>query len=133
MVMSKQVITRRNLPHWYVPDAAHFITYRLYGSLPRQALEQLQAKKRALLDRAPPPNYTPAQHRERVHKQLFAAYDDWLDRPGEPRWLANPTIAALIRGNLYQHDNEKYHLMVYCVMSNHVHVLLQPRDAARAA
>jgi putative DNA methylase len=131
--MNKQVITRRNLPHWYVPGAAHFITYRLYGSLPQQALEQLQAKKQALLERALPPNYTPAQYRERVHKQLFAAYDDWLDRPGEPHWLANPKIAALIRGNLYHHDSEKYHLMAYCVMSNHVHVLLQPWDATRAA
>lgn len=25
---SPETITRRNLPHWYMPGAAHFVTYR---------------------------------------------------------------------------------------------------------
>jgi putative DNA methylase len=67
-----------------------------------------------------------AQHRERIHKQFFAAYDRYLDHTCEIDWLARPEVAAVIRGNLYHHNGGKCHLMAYCVMSNHVHVLSQP-------
>jgi putative DNA methylase len=40
--------------------------------------------------------------------------------------LSNPAIAALIRDNLNQHNGTKYHLLSYCVMPNHVHILIQP-------
>src|SRR5947209_3381949 len=47
--MTREVITRRNLPHWYVPGAAHFVTFRLAGTLPRDVVERLQQRKEQLL------------------------------------------------------------------------------------
>jgi hypothetical protein len=47
----KEVITRGVLPHWYVPGAAHFVTYRLADTLPVVVLQALRAKKKALLER----------------------------------------------------------------------------------
>ena len=44
-------ITRRILPHWYVPGAMHFLTFRLAGSLPAQVLEELRLEKERLLRR----------------------------------------------------------------------------------
>jgi putative DNA methylase len=35
-------------------------------------------------------------------------------------------VALIIRENLYHHDGAKYHLLAYCIMPNHVHVLFQP-------
>jgi len=127
--MSLEKITRRTLPHWYVPGAAHFITYRLFGSIPVTVLDQLRTRKLELLNRSPKADQTVRQHRELVHKQLFALYDSWLDRGGDARWLADPRIAAVVRSNLYHHNGSKYHLLAYCIMSNHVHVLLQPVNA----
>ena len=75
-----ETVTRRNLPHWYVPGAAHFVTYRLHGSLPQSVLNELHNQKEALLKRKPPPGLSTFQYRERVHKQLFGLYDQWLDR-----------------------------------------------------
>jgi len=125
-----EVITRRLLPHWYMPGAPHFVTYRLYGSLPQQALEQMRSRKALLLRQRVSAGCSPRQHRERAHKQMFADYDQWLDRSYESHrrdgWLANPRVASLVRSNLYHHHGTKYHLMAYCVMPNHVHVLLQP-------
>jgi 2'-5' RNA ligase len=43
--ISGEVVTRRNLPHWYVPNAFHFITFRLAGTIPREKLEELIAGK----------------------------------------------------------------------------------------
>jgi REP-associated tyrosine transposase len=126
----QEVITRRYLPHWFVPGAAHFITYRLYGTLPASALQELRSRKEALLQQKPKAGETPAQHRAGVHKRLFGIYDSHLDKGSGVRWLAEPTVAALVRSNLYHHHNGKYHLLAYCIMPNHVHALLTPMDRA---
>jgi putative DNA methylase len=125
---SQEVITRRNLPHWYVPGAAHFITYRLWGTLDSERRQELTAHKESLLGQGAPPGTPLAQYRATVHKRLFGLYDSQLDGNRSIRWLADPQIAALIRSNLYHHDGGKYHLLAYCIMPNHVHVLLQSID-----
>ena len=124
-----EIITRNHLPHWYVPGAMHFITYRLAGTLPMHVIENLRARKAHLL-RQKPDDLTLPAHRERVHKQLFAHYDRYLDQSHGRAWLAVPAVAAVIRKSLYYHDGGKYHLLAYCVMPNHVHVLLQPLEVA---
>jgi putative DNA methylase len=122
-----ETITRRNLPHWYMPGAAHFVTYRTHGSIPQSVLKELRAQKEALLRRKPPSNASVTQYRADVHKQLFAFYDQALDQ-GNTGQLRDPRIAAIIRSNLYHHNGTKYHLLAYCVMPNHVHALFQPID-----
>ncbi len=44
----REVVTRRNLPHWYVPGAAHSVRFRLAGSLPRDVIERLRQRKEQL-------------------------------------------------------------------------------------
>lgn len=121
--------TRRRLPHWFVPGAAHFVTYRLAGTIPAAVFERLQAEYRDRLARTPGPGITRCQHREQAQKHLFANYDRYLDNAREIKWLTSPAVAAVIRGNLYHHDGNKYHLLAYCIMPNHVHVLFQPSQA----
>ncbi len=75
----REIITRGHLPHWYVPGAAHFVTYRLAGTIPSEVVERLRARKAMLLRRPLPEEVTAAQHRAGVHKQLFADYDRYLD------------------------------------------------------
>ena len=123
--MANEVITRRNLPHWYMPHAFHFVTFRLAGTIPREVLDELQLRKEALLRSAPPS----ASHRERIHKQLFADYDAYLDRNRTIHWLDSPPIAAVVHRSLYFWHGKKYGLFSYCIMPNHVHLLLQPFDA----
>lgn len=128
-----EIVTRGNLPHWYVPRAAHFVTYRLAGTLPADVLESLAARKNQLLARPRPDGMTAAQRRGQVHKQLFAEYDRYLDDNRSVDWLGPPAVATMIRRNLYHHNGAKYHLLAYCIMPNHVHVLLQPVEAADEA
>ncbi len=125
----REVITRRDLPHWYVPGAVHFITYRLADTIPAEVLHRLRCERDARLH-ATPEGLSLAENRERAHKRYFAAYDRYLDHTCRLDWLAQPRVAALIRGNLHHHNGSKYHLLAYCVMPNHVHVLLQPLAAA---
>jgi putative DNA methylase len=116
---SQEVITRRNLPHWYVPGAAHFVTYRLADTIPVEVLRLWREETEAAIRRFGP------EGRSRAHKLYFARMDKYLDQQ-DKAWLATPTVAAMIRGNLYHHDGTLYHLLAYCIMPNHVHVLLQP-------
>jgi REP element-mobilizing transposase RayT len=132
-VAPQQVITRRNLPHWYVPGAMHFPTYRLAGTIPQQVLFRLRQIRERRLQSNRPAQVNFRQHREQAHKQFFAGYDRYLDCLCTIDWLTVPSVAALIRGNLYHHDHAKYHLLAYCVMPNHVHVLLQPFDIVAAS
>jgi putative DNA methylase len=124
------IVTRRNLPHWYVPGAMHFVTYRLADTIPNAVLHDLRQKRQARLHKKPTAGMSLATHQANTHKQFFAEYDAYLDRGGTVNWLASPAIAAMIRGNLYHHNGSKYDLLAYCVMPNHVHVLLQPRYTA---
>ena len=76
---------RRSLPHWYVPGAAHFVTYRLAGTLPANVVQALKDKKTKLLLQKS--TRTPSEHKRHIHKVLFAAYEDYLDRVSEVDWL----------------------------------------------
>jgi putative DNA methylase len=103
----------------------HFVTFRLAGTLPRDVLHRLQARKEQLLDQQPA-GLTVRAHRLRVHKLIFAAYDDYLDHHCDIAWLSDPRIAALVRSSLYHFHGERYGLLAYTILSNHVHALLLP-------
>src|SRR5688572_9390427 len=123
--MSPEAITRRNLPHWYMPGAMHFVTFRLAGSLPRETIEDLEQRKKLLLQNMTR-DAASADQRYRIHKQLFAAYDHYLDNHRDIDWLNDARIASLIRGSLYHLHGEQYLLLAYTIMPNHVHALFQP-------
>jgi putative DNA methylase len=61
-----------------------------------------------------------------VHKQLFARYDEYLDGIHDVHTLDDPRVAALVRDSLYFWHEKKYGLLAYCVMPNHVHLLMRP-------
>jgi putative DNA methylase len=69
-----------------------------------------------------------ADHRLRIHKQLFGIYDKYLDDHREIAWLSDPRIAALVRKSLYHLHSRKYYLLAYTIMPNHVHVLFLPLE-----
>jgi putative DNA methylase len=128
--VSNDRVTQGDLPHWFRPGHAHFITYRLADTIPAAKLQQWSLRRKELLDRGPPPDMNRREYRERVHKQFFAEYDRYLDSHTGPNWLADPQAASIIRANLYHHHGVKYELLAWCIMSNHVHVVLQPFESA---
>jgi putative DNA methylase len=123
-----ETITRRNLPHWYVPAAMHFVTYRLADTIPAHVLQRLRDQRTTMLRRPPAADTTPRQHKILAHKFFFADYDRYLDQTSKIDWLRVPTVAAMVRGSLHYHNGAKYHLLAYCVMPNHVHALFQPLE-----
>ena len=99
---------RRKLPHWHPESASIFLTWRLFGSLPRQAARDARQKDSG---------------------RAFVEIDRLLDRAVHgPQWLRDPRLAGLVTDALEHGDRvqRRYDLIAYVVMSNHVHALLSP-------
>src|SRR5690606_36408396 len=43
-------------------------------------------------------------------------------------WLAKPEIAEIMQNALLHFDGERYKLLAWCVMPNHVHVMYEKTD-----
>jgi REP element-mobilizing transposase RayT len=56
-----------------------------------------------------------------AHRQAF---DDALDRGLGGCLLARPECAASVQNELLRLDGERYRLLAWCVMPNHVHVVI---------
>ncbi len=126
--LTPESVYRRNLPHVQPPGATFFITFRLTGSLPAAVIATLYAEAervRTELERAP----NSPQRAERLYlaeRQFFAEWDAALDRGEGPDWLRNPEVAKLVTDNMHYFAGKRYDLLAYCIMSNHVHVVLAP-------
>ena len=105
--------SRGYLPHFEGGEIAQSITFRLYDSLPAE----LRAAWAVELERLPD------TERERYRrKRIEAALDDGHGAC----FLANPSVARLVVDTLQHFDGERYRLHAWCVMPNHVHVLVTP-------
>ena len=119
---------RRYLPHFQPPGATLFLTFRLYGSIPREILIALQEASRRF-DRwlAQVPKEQRAKHALSGYGRIFARWDAALAQAKSgPTWLADERVANVVVEVLHQLDGERYDLLAYCVMPNHVHVVFTP-------
>ena len=120
----------RYLPHIQPPGAMLFITYRLAGSLPQAAVERLQADKVALQRQlaAMPPGPERNAYAYLEQRRMFGRWDQALDtNPDGPHWLRQHEVATLVASSLHFMDGKRYDLDCYCIMSNHVHLVMTPR------
>lgn len=120
---------RHYLPHWQPPGATIFITYRLFGSLPKEVLLRLAEEKQCLEKEPPRVGESRRDRALRDSKRLFALADNELDgAPTGPQWLKRDDIASIIIivENLFHHAGQYYRLWAFVVMPNHVHVLVEP-------
>ncbi|AMJ67619.1 transposase [Hymenobacter sp. PAMC 26628] len=116
---------QRNLPHIMPPGATLFITFRLAGSLPLAVIEQLQVEYAQSLHFQENPDQTYARQR-----RYFGAFDQLLDTDdGGPIWLRQAAVAQVVAEALHFRHGRDYTLWAYCIMANHVHLLVSPFEA----
>jgi REP element-mobilizing transposase RayT len=94
--------SRGHLPHFDSPETVQFVTFRLADSLPRHVIEALRLEDRAT-----------------------ARIDRELDAGSGACWLGRPDIAALVENALLHFDGDRYRLLAWCIMPNHVHAVLE--------
>jgi putative transposase len=108
---------RRNLPHLYFESGTYFITYRLFGSMPKTILNELKEKLYCDLSELCELEIYKLQ-------SILNKYETLLNN-GEylPKYLANPSIAEICKNTIHYYDGNQYKLICYCIMPNHVHIV----------
>ena len=122
--MPVERFTRGNLPHWFVPGAFIFVTYRLFGTIPLTVIDELEGE-RARLVRAIPPDVPQRDARHRINKILFAKYDAYLDAGTDIDWLRNPSVAKLVKDAIHFMRRKGFTVHCFSIMPNHVHLLIR--------
>ena len=100
--------SRGYIPHCDYPDLIQGITFRLWDSLPAHIVASLSADLRETDD--------PAK-RARVEAYLNAGYGACT--------LRDPHVARLVEEALLYFDGQRYRLIAWVIMPNHVHTLIE--------
>jgi len=94
--------SRGYLPHFDSPETAQFVTFRLADNLPRHVAEMA-----------------------RLRKSSPAEIDRKLDAGLGACWLNRDDVASLVQDALLHFDDERYRLLAWCLMPNHVHAVVE--------
>ena len=100
--------------------ALQSITFRLYDSLPKEVIEEIKLK----LDINEDDDSCDSIQYQRL-RQKIAEYED----AGYGQcFLRDERIAAIMQDTLKHFDGERYQLICWCIMPNHVHVLIEVNE-----
>jgi Rad3-related DNA helicase/REP element-mobilizing transposase RayT len=126
----KQVQIRQGayLPHWTKDNAVYGVTFRLADSLPQSVLKEWFAERDAIVVRARqsgrPLTSDEAKELDRLHSERVEKY---LDAGSGQCWLKDDAIAKIIADALKLFDGDRYRLLSWCIMPNHVHAVVETR------
>ncbi len=95
--------SRGYLPHFDSPECIQHIVFRTVGSLPRHIANEISGT---------------AEQRRKI-------YDELLDLSPSGHVLTFKNAADIVVQTLLYHHETKYRLIAWCVMPNHVHVLIE--------
>ena len=116
MRLHKNWYSRGYLPHLDQPSLYQSITFRLHDSVPEQVIQRW---KQEVHWQAHLPSESPAV---RALRRKIVEYED--AGHGEC-WLFREEIAELVENALFYFDGKRYRLIAWCIMPNHVHVLIE--------
>lgn len=108
--------SRGYLPHLDVPGRTQFVTWRLLDSMPGEVLDRWREELSHLSD-------------DEQRRELRRRIEQYCDR-GDGI-LKDPRAARIVQESLLWGHGKRYFLQAWCVMPNHVHVLLHPLEGVR--
>lgn len=122
------------LPHWTRDGAVYSVTFRLADSLPAQVVAQWRAEQDDIEARAKQQHREPSpaeidRLRHLASEKIERVLDDGLGSC----CLKHPRVAGVVADALKHFDGSRYDLVAWCVMPNHVHAVVRPRDAESLA
>jgi REP element-mobilizing transposase RayT len=127
------VYYQRHLPHIHPQQAIFFVTFRLVNSLPQWIIETLQDEFEIDMLMKNARQEKGDTLKEEPYRKYFKQFDTFLDAQREGnRWLQQPEIASIIAEAIHFRDREKYDLICYCIMPNHVHMMIEISDKHHA-
>jgi type I restriction enzyme R subunit/putative DNA methylase len=113
---SKPWRNRGYLPHFDGSAVIQSITFRLADSLSQDTLARLERELENVTD-----DLLDAERRKQI--------EGWLDAGMGSCALAHPQLAVMVEDALLHGDGDRYRMLAWCVMPNHVHALIEPTMA----
>jgi REP element-mobilizing transposase RayT len=108
--------SRGYLPHLDAPGLCQSITFRLHDSVPLEIVQRWKEELQWHAD-LPAESAVVAELRRRIVANEDAGHGAC--------WLKDERIANLVQAALFHFDGVRYSLLAWCVMPNHVHVLVK--------
>ena len=137
--------SRGYLPHWDHPGMIQSLNFRLGDAMPQEVLDRWK-NELGLVNPAGSAGVPPARGgscrrdagaprpdagapgEKQRQLELRRRVEEYLDAGHGACWLRRPDVAALVEGALRHFDGERYRLLAWCVMPNHVHALIETRE-----
>jgi putative transposase len=104
--------SRGYIPHFESDEVVQHVTFHLNDSLPKPVIERLEQQLKS----------TPEEKRDSHRRKQL---EDWIDAGHGSNVLREPEIAAMVQNAFLRFDTQRYRLLAWVVMPNHVHVLFQ--------
>jgi type I restriction enzyme R subunit/putative DNA methylase len=105
--------SRGYLPHFESKEKLQHVSFHLADSLPKSVLEQLEEEYKNL-----------PSEKQAVEKRKIV--EAWVDAGHGSCVLQESEIARMVQNTLLYFDGQRYRLLAWVIMPNHVHVLFQP-------
>jgi REP element-mobilizing transposase RayT len=109
---NKGIYDRGYLPHWDFPRALQAVTFRLADSVPATVIKEWIKELETATD---------DKERQRQLHRMIAHYEDAGHGAAIFR---DESCAMIVQEELLRHDGAIYQLHDWCIMPNHVHVLM---------
>lgn len=114
--------SRQYLPHFDEPALLQSITFRLHDAVPVTVIQDWKTELN-FAEKLPATDPREIELRKRI-----ARYED---AHHGACWLSRPPIAQMVEDALLYFDGQRYNLHAWCIMPNHVHVLIQTLEGYR--
>ncbi|HXC47745.1 MAG TPA: transposase [Candidatus Sulfotelmatobacter sp.] len=101
------------MPHFECNELPQHVTFHLADSLAKNALRKLESQLQFL-----PQKKRSVERRKRL--------EEWIDAGHGSCVLRRPEIATVTQASLLKFDAQRYRLLAWVVMPNHVHALFKP-------
>lgn len=105
--------SRGYLPHFDGEGLTQGVTFRLADAVPENVVQRWQVELQP---------YTPENRKRELHTRI----ERWLDAGHGECVLRDPVAARIVQQALLFFDGDRYELLNWCVMPNHVHTLFSP-------
>lgn len=138
------LITQRRLPHWAQDGAVAFITWRTHDSIPKSVLESWLSERNGWLtahgidpaarDWKLRVQLLPPAKTLQFHAHFTTRWHQALDAGHGACVLRQPELSQLVAASLLHFDGDRYGMLDFVIMPNHVHLLgVFPDKAAMLA
>jgi len=111
--------SRGYIPHFDQSDLIQLMTFRLYDAVPETLIDRWK-QELAWVEKLSAKDPRQIALRKRIAKYEDIGYGEC--------WLRNEQIASLAECVLLHFDGERYRIIAWCIMPNHIHVIIETQE-----